>query len=439
MKRKFLLGLWVLSANAMALEIEPVLYVDTVLYGDSQHGNAGGYTAEALGIYNVHSDGAGGHDGHAHGNLEQGAHLRSIEAGADWQVSDKFDGRIKGVITPETGEAELEEIWARYRLPANTRVKGGKLLSAFGANNIHPHESEFVQQNLPVQMLLDGGLISEGVQLDWQPEIAGTHLQTGIELLDGGNRGIAAQEHSVAGYKTSKGKTANIHYPEQPDFPQLSHIYLKATKDLSAKHTISGGASYLESRQHQELHQYHPGINEADHGLSGKASLWSVNAAYQHHAGKAGGVGDMRVGAEYLYQNKDLQLTFHEDKPALVGQPRDLHVDGYSVQGSYTFAPKWQVGLRHERVGGTHEARRPSAPPFPTQTSYFNDMKRNTLAVTWKPAKQHQLRLEAARNAFDVGEDTDGDGRSEAVSKKFNQFMLQYQWSLDAGHEHHDH
>jgi hypothetical protein len=145
----------------------------------------------------------------------------------------------------------------------------------------------------------------------------------------------------------------------------------------------------------------------------------------------------MKGNSEYLYQNKDLTLNFHEDKPNLVGQPRDLHVDGYSVQGSYQITPKWQVGLRHERVGGTHEARRPSTPPFPTQTSYFNDMKRNTVVVTWRPTKQHQLRLETALNAFDVGEDTNGDGRSEAVSKRFNQFMLQYQWNLNAGHEHH--
>jgi hypothetical protein len=28
-------------------------------------------------------------------------------------------------------------------------------------------------------------------------------------------------------------------------------------------------------------------------------------------------------------------------------------------------------------------------------------------------------------------------GYPEAVSKRFNQFMLQYQWNLNSGHEHH--
>lgn len=439
MKRNMIWGL--LLASSASGAVEPLLYVDSVLYGDSVDGKGSSYAQEALGIYNVHSDGVGGHEGHSHGGLEEGAHIRSIEAGLDWQASDKLDGSIKGVIMPDDGEAELEEAWARYRLPANTSVKAGKLMSAFGSNNTHPHEWDFVQQNLPVQMLLDGGLVEEGVQLEWQPSVAGTRLKTGVELLDGGNRGIAAQEDSVSGYQTSKGKTANISFPEHPDFPQVSHVYLKADKALGEKHAISGGLSYLHSRQHQELHQYHPGINDADHGLSGKASLWSASAGYRHESGQAAGVGDVKVDAEYLYQNKDLSLRFHEDKPNLVGQPRDLHVDGYAVQGTYQFAPQWKVGLRHERVGGTHEARRPSAPPFPTQTSYFNDMKRNTVAVTWQPAKQHQLRLEAAHNNVDVGEDTNGDGRSEAVNKTFDQFMLQYQWSLDGGHEHehHDH
>jgi hypothetical protein len=439
MKGNLMWGLLLASSSTLALEMEPLLYVDSVLYGDSVGGKGGSYAQEALGIYNIHSDGEGGHEGHSHGGLEEGGHVRSIEAGLDWQAGDKLDGRIKGVIMPEDGEAELEEAWARYRLPANTSLKAGKLMSVFGSNNTHPHEWDFVQQNLPVQMLLDGGLVEEGVQLEWQPSVAGTRLKTGVELLDGGNRGIAAQEDSVMGYKTSKGKTANITYPEQPDFPQVSHVYLKADKDIGEQYEISGGLSYLKSRQHQELHQYHPGINEADHGLSGEASMWSVNAAYAHDAGKSGEVGNFKVAAEYLYQNKDLTLNFHEDKPNLVRQPRDLHVDGYAVQGTYRVAPHWQVGLRHERVGATHEARRPSVPTFPTQTSYFNDMKRNTVAVTWQPARQHQLRLEAAHNNFDVAEDTNGDGRSEAVNKPFDQFMLQYQWSLDGGHEHHDH
>jgi len=155
MKGNIALGVLLVSANVLAVDVEPVLYVDSVIYGDSEGGDAGSYAGEALGVYNVHSDGAGGHERHSHGGLEQGAHLRSIEAGLDWQANDKLDGRIKGVILPEDGEAELEEAWARYHLPANTSIKAGKLLSAFGANNIHPHESEFVQQNLPVQMLLD--------------------------------------------------------------------------------------------------------------------------------------------------------------------------------------------------------------------------------------------------------------------------------------------
>lgn len=434
MKKHTICWLLSVSSPAFAAQVEPFAYVDSVVYSDSLDGKGASAFSEALGVYNVHHDEANG--GHNHAGLKQGAQVRSIEAGATWQPSERLDSKLKGAFSPEAGEGEIEEAWLRYRPHPTVSIKGGKFLSAFGAHNTHPHEWNFVQQNLPTQMLLDGGLNENGVQVEWQPPLKNSGLRLGLELLEGGNRGVAAQQESVAGYKSTKGKLADINYPAHPDFPQVSHVYVKADKTLNPNNTLTGGVSYLQSRQHQELHRYHPGINDADHGLSGTASLWAVDAGLQHHSGHTSGIGDASIQAEYLYQNKDLTLQFHEDKPNLVGQPRDLHVDGYSLEGTYRFAPKWQLGLRHERVGGTHEARRPSKPPFPTHTSYFDDVRRNSVAVTWQPAKQHRLRLEAARSKVPLGEDTNADGRDEAVVKRYNQFMLQYQWSLDADHDH---
>jgi hypothetical protein len=86
-------------------------------------------------------------------------------------------------------------------------------------------------------------------------------------------------------------------------------------------------------------------------------------------------------------------------------------------------------------VGATHEARRPSSMP----TRYFDDMQRNTIAVTWQPKKQHQIRLELARSQVTVGEDIDNNGQDDNVRKKFNQAMLQYQWNLEGEHAHDHH
>jgi hypothetical protein len=438
-KLRYTLPLLVSVSSVQAVEIEPMIYVDSVVYGDSVHGKGSEYLQEALGVYNVHSDEAADeHEGHSHGGLEKGAHIRSIEAGAKVEVSEKLDGRIKAVVSPEEAEAEIEEAWVRYRPSTKTLLKAGKFLSNFGQHNQHPHEWDFVQQNLPTQMLLDGGLINKGLQAEWRPTVGKTELQTGIELLEGGNKGIAAQLDSVKGYIPSTNPNpVDINFTEQPKFPQVGHVYLKAKQAINEQHSVAGGVSYLHSRQHQELHHFHPGINDADHGLEGKANMWGIHTDYNYESGKAAGVGDINLKAEYLRQNKDLHLRFHETKPWLVNQPRDLYVDGYTVQGTYKLAPKWQLGLRHERVGATHEARRPSAPPFPTQTSYFDDMQRNTLAVTWQPKQQHKIRLELARSRVNVGEDINNDGKDDNVTKKFNQAMLQYQWSLDSGHEHH--
>ena len=322
-----------LSVNTVyAIEVEPMIYVDSVLYGDSVNGKGSEYLQEALGIYNVHTDDeAGGHAGHSHGGLEKGAHIRSIEAGANVEVSEKLDGRIKAVVTPEEAEAEIEEAWVRYRPNAQTQLKAGKFLSNFGQHNQHLHEWDFVQQNLPTQMLLDGGLINKGLQAEWRPTVGKTQLQTGIELLEGANKGIAGEQASVKNYVSTSKKTFDVQFAEQPKFPQVGHVYLKAKQAINDKHSVAGGVSYLHSRQHQELHHFHPGINDADHGLEGKANMCGIHTDYHYESGKVAGVGDFNLKAEYLRQNKDLHLRFHETKPWLVNQPRDLYVDGYTV------------------------------------------------------------------------------------------------------------
>jgi hypothetical protein len=420
-----------------AVEIEPMIYMDSVLYGDSVEAKGSEYLQEALGVYNVHEDKTDAEaEGHSHGGLAKGAHMRSIEVGAKVEVSEKLDGRIKAVVSPKEAKAEIEEAWVRYRPSEQTLLKTGKFLSNFGQHNQHPHEWDFVQQNLPAQMLLDGGLINKGLQAEWRPKLGKTELQTGLELLGGGNKDIAAQLDSVKGYIPSNTSSpVDINFAKQPKFPQVGHVYLKAKQAINDKHSVAGGISYLHSRQHQELHRYHSGVNNADHALEGKANLWGIHADYDYESGKAAGIGDLNLQTEYLYQTKDLQLRFHETTPSLVNQPRDLYLDGYTVQGTYTFAPKWKLGLRHERVGATHEARRPSSMP----TRYFDDMQRNTIAVTWQPKKQHQIRLELARSQVTVGEDIDNNGQDDNVRKKFNQAMLQYQWNLEGEHAHDHH
>jgi hypothetical protein len=72
MKGNIALGVLLMSGQVLAADVEPLLYVDSVLYGDSEGGDAGSYAAQALGVYNVHSDGEAGHEGHAHGGLEHG-------------------------------------------------------------------------------------------------------------------------------------------------------------------------------------------------------------------------------------------------------------------------------------------------------------------------------------------------------------------------------
>ncbi|MFN3786539.1 MAG: hypothetical protein ACK4RS_06825, partial [Thiothrix sp.] len=170
MKKQTIYWLLGISSPAFAVHVEPFAYVDSVVYRDNLENDGAAAFGEALGIYNLHHDEADG--GHSHAGLKQGAQVRSIEAGMTWQLNDQLDSKIKGAFAPEAGEGEIEEAWLRYHLSKSISTKAGKFLSTFGAHNTHPHEWNFVQQNLPTQMLLDGGLNENGVQVEWQPPLA---------------------------------------------------------------------------------------------------------------------------------------------------------------------------------------------------------------------------------------------------------------------------
>jgi hypothetical protein len=72
-------------------------------------------------------------------------------------------------------------------------VKGGKFLSDFGyINRQHPHQWDFVDQNLPYLNLLGPhGLQDTGLQLTWLPKLP-VYTLLGVEGLQGNQEIIGA-------------------------------------------------------------------------------------------------------------------------------------------------------------------------------------------------------------------------------------------------------
>ncbi|HES77037.1 MAG TPA: hypothetical protein ENO09_08560 [bacterium] len=410
------------------IRFDAQFFVDAVAYDRSRDLS----TQEALGIYNVH----GGHDSesgeHNHGGgLDNGLNLNNAEAAFKVVAPGWVDGRLNLAMTSEG--LELEEGWLRTQfLPAGFQLKGGKMLSDIGAsNNLHPHAWDFVDQSLPYQMLFGGSLSGTGVQAQWQ-STSTLALRLGVEALTADNEGVAA----FVGSNTASSKGDPIHFAEKSAWPNVWTAFAKISTEIAPHHALHAGASWVDSDLHQELHTYHPGINDAEHGLQGKVSMFGIDAGYRFEGHDEHGAGDITLLAEYWTQNKDLNLTYHELKPQLIGQPRELEVDALSLQALYGIFPRWTVGLRYDQAGMTHEASRSAATVGPKNSSYFDPLDRVSGVLTWNINAQHQLRLQVSNISGTFAETPTVGGKDIATKQNFNEVFLQYQFNMGTKNQH---
>ncbi|OYY74825.1 MAG: hypothetical protein B7Y40_02420 [Gammaproteobacteria bacterium 28-57-27] len=437
-----LLGSSLLSISAQAdtpsendlpdVHFSAEFFVDGVAYEATQDLKV----QDSLGIYNVHgSHEHEGEDGHSHGGgFDTGLNLNNAEAAFGVLAPGWLDGRMNLSMTSDG--LELEEAWLRTQfLPGGLQLKAGKMLSDIGSlNNKHPHAWDFVDQALPYQMLLGGSLSGTGLQAVWKAPTS-LDLRLGVEALTGDNDGIAAYVGDTASATSGRA----IHYADKDNWPNVWTAFAKIGGEIAPDHHLKGGVSWVKSDLHQELHTYHPGINDAEHGLQGEASMWGLDAAYHYESGAEHGLGDIQLLGEYWMQNKDMSLVYHELKPALIGQPRDLSVDAFTLQALYGVFPRWQIGLRYDRAGTTHEASRAAASVGPTNTSAFDPLDRISGVLTWKINANNQLRFQLSNVSGTFAETLASGGKDQAVQRNYNEFFLQYQFNFGTLAQQHQH
>jgi len=399
-------------------------FIDGVAYDATQDLTV----QDSLGIYNVHGshehehEGEGSHS-HSHGgDFDTGLNLNNSEVTFGVLAPGWLDGRMNLAMTSDG--LELEEAWLRTQfLPGGLQLKAGKMLSDIGyLNNKHPHAWDFVNQALPYQMLFAGGLSGSGAQLNW---VAPTpfHLRFGVEALTGGNEGLAANIGPTENDETGDP----ILFESKGNWPNVWTAFAKIGGEIAPNHEVLGGLSWVHSDLHQELHEYHPGINDATHGLQGETSMFGLDMLYRYDAPGEGGVGDFSLLGEYWLQNKDMNLVYHELKPKLIGQPRDLTVDSAYIQAMYGIFPRWQIGARIESAGMTHEASRAGSTFGPTNISTFDNLDRISAVVTWNISHNQLLRFQVSNVSGSFPQEIPGMEKEQAVNKNYNEFFLQYQ------------
>jgi hypothetical protein len=198
-----------------------------------------------------HAHGGHGHDhgGHAHGATEQGFNFRSAELTFSATVDPYFDASAYLAISSD-GDVDLEEAWFQTRsLPAGLKVKGGKFLSDIGyANNQHPHQWDFVDQNLPYLNLFgDHGLQDTGMQVTWLPDWP-VYTLFGVEALQGDQEvfGALPDDDAVdeATLEASEvaGDDVDLGLGREQHGPRLYTAFVKVAPELGYDHALQLGA-----------------------------------------------------------------------------------------------------------------------------------------------------------------------------------------------------
>jgi hypothetical protein len=352
-------------------------------------------------------------------DAEDGFNFRAAELSFIATVSAYFDVSFRASVDG-TGIAGLENAWIQTRrLPYGLRLRGGKFNSGFGyINKQHPHDWDFVDQNLPYLNFFGESLIDTGFQVAWLLDLP-LRPMIGAELFRGNQEVFGATLDADQQQALALGNTAGG--------PRMWSAFAKFAPDLGERHTLEVGLSYAHARQHQEVQPvtvmeetgagmesmdlalipspdealHTPGM-AADHapgdrttirdlGLAGSRDLWGLELVYRYQGGGVHGHGDFKLQTEYLRSIKHLDIRYSPD-PELLGLRPTITTDGLYAQALYGFAPRWTAGVRYDVLGLTNQV---SGGPV---GATFGTSDRWTFDVTWNFWKTSKLRAQYAWN-----------------------------------------
>lgn len=352
--------------------------LDGFYYHEDSAEGLGHVMEELSGFGHAHG---GGEDAHAHDHgIDKGFNLRHIELIVSAAVDPYFRALVNAAVD-EDG-AELEEAWFEtIALPGGLKLKAGKFYSDFGYLNAqHAHQWDFTDQPLVYKLLFgDHGLNDKGAQLSW---LAPTpfYLVAGVEGFQGDN------------------EVSYTYHGEKPlpqrDGPRVGVGWLKFGPNLPGRHGLQFGVFGLTG-VHQEEHD-EDGDGEADEWLDGDSTIWGADFVYKYDAPKPYAHGDLTVQGEYANRTKALDLVGGESGSLEARQ------DGYYLQTTYGFLPRWRAGVRWEQVGLTNETDLPDG-----GSESFDPSWRASAMIDFTPSEFSRFRVQVSRGGYETGEGTE--------------------------------
>ncbi len=341
--------------------------IDGMYYHEDSEEGMDRLREEMPGFGHGHSE-----DEHAH-SIENGFNLRHLELQVSAEVDHWFKASAIAAIQEEGAEIETAEI-ETTALPGGFTAKAGKFYSDFGYLNAqHAHQWDFADRPLIYELALGRhGLNEKGVQLSWLAPTP-VYLQAGAEVFQGENEKMFAQE-------------AAEELPSN-DGPRLGVGWIKTAPLQTDHHALQLGLFGAAGR-HQEIHEETASTNYYD-GVNWFAGS---DIVYNYDSGKANGQGHATLQAEYFVRSRDLELQG-------AGGRLKAAQDGYYVQGTYGFLPRWRGGLRWEQVGLMNDIQEPGE-----DKASFGDSWRASTMVDFSPSAFSLLRLQVNHGNYETGE-----------------------------------
>ena len=353
-------------------------------YADDHKGHAPAFYSNADGFTNT---GVGGLP-----ELSQGFNLGETEFAFSAAVDPYFDALAILTVSPD--EIGMEEAWIRTRkLLPGLSIKAGQFFSDIGyANKQHPHQWDFVDQNLPYAMLLGGAIDEVGVQVEYLPKTP-VYLLVGAEALQGTNPGVA----------NYLGPDENLALSSKAG-PRLFTGFVKVSPDVGYSDALQLGVSGGYDTMFQD--------QVGDVASQGTSWFGGFDAVFKHDDPRPFGQGDLTVQGEFLTRQRNLHTVSGDLVP--VDTPRKLQQNGFYVQAVYGLLPRLQAGLRWDMAGLTNRLETGGL------EENFGTTRRFSAALTVNPTEFSRFRAQYEWCSAPFN----------GVQQSFAQFFLQFQVSL---------
>jgi len=334
-------------------------------------------------------------EGHAHGCNPEKLCLDHSEFGLAANLTPTLRASGSVIFVDAEDKGEVEELWLQQVgvLPG-VSLKAGRFLSELGyANSQHPHARDFVGSSLMNSVLSGSHLIHDGVQMKW----------------------LAPTERFVEVNAELAKKSDNS--------PKAWSLGAHLGDDLGTSHAWRAGLTYLHAKPvNRAGHVDDSNEVEAHTTFTGTSKTWVADVLWKWAPDGNSKERHLKLQAEYFHRTQDGQLTCEDnraDNGACTGTTsafRSKQSGGYA-QAVYQFMPRWQVGVRYERLdSGTLDFS------LPIELAAYKP-SRHSVMLNFSPSEMSNLRLQYNR-------DTSMQGAPD------DQWLLQYVQSFGAHGAH---